>query len=378
MMITVRRATLLDKDAIFEFSKLAYKGRWQYKVPERWQWEYVDNPFLEGQDLPVYIAVDEQGKVVGQTCTLVEPLKVGEKVLRVGWSVDTFLLPEYRGQGLGFQLQKANDEGNPIFMSLSMSKANRRIKAGLGSIPVDPVPSYTRLLRYTPQSVLEAVLRRAAPKVGRFQFLLNAAMHWTMLDRLAAGLLNLKLGWVDKGLMAKIDPDIQISSIDQFGPEIDHLWQKTARCFHAVVVRDERYLNWKYVRQPHMDYKRFIARRGSDICGYVILRSGRPPERNMGILADLWAEPRDGAVIHALLVHSLRYFKKVKAKDISAASTVKEYQDGLEALGFKKSGELYPMLHCKLEGPEFDKAKAAGAWCLGRGDQDWDQYPLAR
>ena len=130
-MVNVRRATIEDQNAIFEFIKMAYVGRWQYKIPERWQWEFIDNPFLFDDGLPIWIAVEEDGSVVGQTCALVEPIKIGEEVHKVGWSVDTFLLPEYRGQGIGFQLQKANDQANEIFMSLSMSKANRRIKSGL-------------------------------------------------------------------------------------------------------------------------------------------------------------------------------------------------------------------------------------------------------
>ncbi len=97
-MAVVRRATQADREAIFQFIQKAYPSRWQYKIPERWQWEYVDNPFLEGDELPVWIAVEDDGgpgaRVLGQTCALVEPLKIGSQVYRAGWSVDTFLLPE--------------------------------------------------------------------------------------------------------------------------------------------------------------------------------------------------------------------------------------------------------------------------------------------
>jgi hypothetical protein len=263
-------------------------------------------------------------------------------------------------------------------MSLSMSEANRRIKSGLGSTPLDPVPSYTRLVRYTPESVLQAALSRAGSRAGRFLPLVRACLHWTLADRAAAGLLNLGRDLADRSLLAGAAQDIHISPVDRFGAEIDALWEKVSPCFHAAVVRNAAYLNWKYVRQPHVGYQRFIAWRGDEACGYVILRVGKPPERRLGILADLLADPQDTSAIRTLLVYAVRYFKDARVKDISAASTVREFQSGYLALGFRKDKELYPMMHCKYEGAEFEKAKEPGAWCLGRGDHDWDQYPLGR
>ena len=43
-MIHVRRATILDKPAIFEFLKLAYGEAGLCKFPERWEWQFENNP----------------------------------------------------------------------------------------------------------------------------------------------------------------------------------------------------------------------------------------------------------------------------------------------------------------------------------------------
>ncbi len=377
-MIVVRRATLEDKEAIFKFIRVAYKDRWQYKVPERWQWEFVDNPFLEGKELPVFIAIDEQGNVVGQTCTLVEPLKIGGWICRAGWSVDTFLLPEYRGQGIGFRLQKANDEANEIFISLNMSVTNRRIKAGLGSALIDPVQEYTRLVRFEPESILMAVADRLAGREGAARRWLSAVLHGSFLDRIASALLN---GWValkDRQLLKEGDADLAIQPVEKFGEEANRLWEMLSPRFYALVKRDSLYLNWKYTCQPFVQYAAFVAKRQGEICGILILRTGQPPERYLGVIADLFAAPEDDAAIRDLLTFAVRYFKKARVKDILAASSVHSYQKWFEALGFRRTREAFPMFHCKNNSPECVAAQEPGSWLLSKGDHDWDQYPLAR
>lgn len=376
-MVIVRRATLEDKPAIFQFYQIAYPNRWQYKIPERWQWEYVNNPFLADGQLPVWIAVDEDGSVVGQTCALVEPLKLGSKIFRVGWSVDTYLLLPYRGQGIGFQLQKANDDANPIFMSLSMSNANRRIKAGLGSMPIDPVLAFTRLVRYEPESILAAATGHLTRKKGLLGKILSPALHGLYLDRMASAGLNLWVNLRDLRL-PKPDASIKISQVESFDAEINQLWEKVSPCFNAMIVRDDMYLNWKYVQQPFVEYQKVIARRNGEICGYLILRKSKPPERNMGLMIDLLAMPDDEPAIRSLLSFAVRYFKEAKVKDIQAATTVIPYQDCLRKLGFHESRSSYPMFHCKLDCPEKIVAQEPGSWLLGKGDHDWDQFPLAR
>ncbi len=377
-MITVRRATLDDKLAIFKFIQIAYKDRWQYKIPERWQWEFVDNPFLEGDDLPVFIAIDDGGNVVGQTCALVEPLKIGDRICRVGWSVDTFLLPEYRGQGIGFLLQKANDEANQVFMSLNMSLANRRIKAGLGSVPVDPVVLYTRLVRFEPESILTAVTERLTRDEGFTRRVLSSFLHGSFLDRIISAILNGGVALRDSWLLRKKRGELVLHPVEKFGEEVNQLWTKISPHFTALVKRDDVYLNWKYFQQPHMEYIPFLAKRGDEVCGYLILRLGKPPERFVGVIADIFTAPEDETMNASLLKFALRYFKKARVKDVMAASSVRAYQRCYEAFGFKRVKEAFPMLHCKGESPECAPALEPGSWFLSKGDHDWDQYPLAR
>ncbi len=375
--VTVRRAELADQEAVFAFIRQAYEGRWQYKIPERWAWLYLNNPFLEGPDLPVWVAVTERGEVVGQTCAMIEPVKIGGTRTRVSWSVDTFVLPAYRGQGLGYRLQEANDRANPLFMSMFMSSANRRIKEALGSITLDPVASMDRPMRHTPENVLAALgerlpLGRAAraPALG--------LIHRLGVDRAIGRAFTRRAARRDAAFVADLTGELEIEPVARFGQEADLLWDQLSPHFKAIVIRDQAYLNWKYVDQPHASYERFLARRNGHPCGHLILRPGRPPEPEVGVLADLFASPDDPDTLRGLVAYAIGWFRRAGVRYLIAGTSVQSYRAALEELGFRQRSELVPMAHCRLAPDVCQPIGEAGAWLLGRGDHDWDQYPNAR
>ena len=376
-MITVRQATPADRPAIFDFIRQAYAGRWEYKIPERWEWEYVDNPYLEKGDLPIWIAVTDNGQVVGQTCAMIEPLKLGEAVHRVGWSVDTFLLPEYRGQGIGYRLQKANDEANPIFMSLSMSAANRRIKVKQGSIPLPPVTAFERPVRYRPDAVVVAFQNRLGGLPEKSSARVTQLFRLSGLQHGLAAWMTRRTGRVDRRRFAAVDPTIEVNEINSFDKSSDALWQAVSPHFQAGIVRDQTYLNWKYVRQPHAGYIRLVVRRDGRLCGHLILRPARPPEPEVGIFADLLADPADSPVLLALLAAGIRRLRQAGVAYLTAATSVPAYQEALRAVGFRKTKDVIPTIHYRPPGQGSNLDLASLSWLLGRGDHDWDQVPNA-
>ena len=67
MSITVRQATIDDKLEIFSFLDLAYGENARYKYPERWEWQFVHNPF-KPTELPVWIAITEEERLLVNLC----------------------------------------------------------------------------------------------------------------------------------------------------------------------------------------------------------------------------------------------------------------------------------------------------------------------
>ncbi len=173
-----------------------------------------------------------------------------------------------------------------------------------------------------------------------------------------------------------MDRRVTLCLVDAFPEEINMLWDTVSPHFHAIVKRDANYLNWKFVRQPHMNHVRFIARRKGDICGYLILRKCRPPESNAGIIVDIFVPPDAKAVTRTLLANAVKYFRDQNVNYVKVATTVREYQKCLESLGFRKKRNVIPMFLSRVALPGGDQVLEPGSWFLSKGDHDWDQYPL--
>jgi len=372
-MIEIRRATRADKQAIFEFLPKAYADMSRYKFPARWEWQFEDSPFRNGEELPVWLAVDEKGEVVGQICTMVEPLKLGSETHLLGWGVDAFLLPQCRGQGIGARLYEAALNDSSIYIGLRMTDGARRIQTALGCTPVDTVAVMSRVARFDSDYVFAASRCRLAS--GRMGRALLRLLHGLRLDWLVATLVNLTVGIQDLRLSFRASAEMEIKQIDEFDHTIDQFWSEVSPRYHAIVRRTSEYLNWKYVRQPHMNYQLFTAATRGRICGYVILRRTRPPESNSGIIADLLAPPDDTTTIHSLLAFAVRYFKHQNVNHISAASSVHTYEAALRALGFRRQKVWAPLLHSRVRTSAMQSTSGPGSWFFGRSDSDSDQFP---
>jgi GNAT superfamily N-acetyltransferase/N-acetylglutamate synthase-like GNAT family acetyltransferase len=373
-MIEVRQSTIHDKQAIFKFLSKAYKDKARYKFPERWEWQFENNPFKKEDELPIWIAVDEKGKVVGQICTMIEPLKIGMETLSLCyWAVDLFVLPEYRDQKIGFKLSKAIYDENDNLMALPMSETFRHYMMKLGCMPLDSVAVYNRLTRFDALSTFDAFRHRLNNKwYGK---ILLWALRALRLDHLITALINLGVWINDLRLPRFKDTGIEIKQIDEFDETMDEFWERVSPQFQVIVRRDSQFLNWKYVHQPYMQYQIFTASRDGRICGYVILRKTRPPESNSGIIADLLVSPDDQPTINSLLTFAVQHFKQQKVKYIFAASSVEGYKSALMRQGFKRQKEVVPLFHSKVETPLMNSVFTKGAWLLGRSDHDWDQFP---
>src|SRR5690606_8863036 len=110
--------------------------------------------------------------------------------------------------------------------------------------------------------------------------------------------------------------------------------------YPIIIQRDSKFLNWKFVDQPFMNYQRFLAVKDGQICGYVILRCATPPESNRGIIADILIQRQDKSALESLVAFSVDFFKHKNLDLIEVASTIDEYMNIFKRFGFKKFKEM--------------------------------------
>jgi GNAT superfamily N-acetyltransferase len=376
-MITIRRAKIEDKPAIFDFIRKAYKDVWKYRIPDRWNWEFVDNPFVESEELPIWIAVDGNKEVVGQCCAMIERIKLGNTIRQMAWGVDFYVDQNYRGQGLGTKINEANYKSHEIFMGLSMDVLTSRINSKSGFESIESVSTFIRVNQLSPDEAVKEVVNQLIPRGAIIKRNLAKLFRYLNIDQKVAEKSNKKRSQMDENLAKSIDSGLSITQIDQFDQEIDQLWEEVSPHFFALIKRDHVYLNWKFVRQPHVEHIKYIARRQGKICGYIIIRKGIAPEPNIGIIVDIFVSPNEKTVLTALISKAVDFFVAEQVRSIVSATNVNAYQEALKNFGFKKITEHVPMVYFNVFDSDCVTSLQPGKWLLGKGDQDWDQYPRA-
>ena len=295
-----------------------------------------------------------------------------------GWSVNTLVLPEYRGKKLGYRLQKANQEAWPVFMSLSMTSTNRRIKMKLGGVNGPKVSNFSLRLRYSAEKLTVALEQRWE------NYFSGLGMNKRLAYFLGSSLermLNAKLGigrWLSRFTrkVMSVKKNILMQQIDRFDESLDVALEQFMKPYSVAVLRTSRYLNWKFVDQPHMKYKLFLATSDTQVLGYVILRSGEPPlENHYGVITEIMTNYEDVNTLKHLLSFSIKHFQRDKVEQIIISTTVPKWQELLWQFGFQKMGETIPVIHCSDKVLQKDVLKNGTSWLLSRGDHDWDQFP---
>ena len=120
----------------------------------------------------------------------------------------------------------------------------------------------------------------------------------------------------------------------RFGREVDELWDATRERFDLAVERSSAYLNWKFVDQPHTNYKRFYVFEKGMIIGLVVLRMGSVPEAPVGIIAEIFSINPSLDVARAQVAFALECLRRQGAIGVFCASSLSEYQTALVELGF--------------------------------------------
>ena len=358
---------------IWVFIKKAYKRMADYKIPDRWNWEFLLNPFWNNKEkLPIWIALDNN-KIVGQNCGMIVPLKTGNKIINAAWSVDTIVLPEYRGLGIGTKLQKASGEYYDVFMSLSMSKVNRIVKEKIGSVSLTPVPVFWKFLKINSiflnkflfvKTINYPFLRKiynVICGIFKIHFILPLFLNFCIL------ILNIIKRSKKKKQKTKI------YKIKKFDETIDVLWEHTEKKYNIIVKRTHEYLNWKYVNQPGMNYSIYLAKQDNIIKGYIVFRKNSKEELEFGMITDLYTAEDDTDTMDDLIIFAEKYFKNLKntVSIIECATNGTHIQSRFLKKNYFKVNEYVPMFYSKDK--NISKNIINNKWFLNKGDHDWDR-----
>ena len=266
-----------------DFLKRCYEDRGTQKWL-RYKW------YLKWPDYRVLLAVDG-GKILGQSCSFCVMVLIGGERKELWWSIDTFVLKEYRGRGIGKMLQGKLFSDLPNFTSASYSRGNGVIKRKNGAVPL----FFNEYHYYAVSCYFYLLLSLAQSKLFNKEIFKPRHSHHLKYLRLK------KI----KGLeMVETSLDTTLSTY------INNL---LAEQFDWYVERSPEYLKWKYGDNPSIKvYCKYIYKNGQRVgfisySGAGIFRVANKEIRGIKIF-DLLIEKKSGVsskdVISAIVKES--------------------------------------------------------------------------
>jgi hypothetical protein len=239
---TVRMYRPEDKEQCFALMQ-AVSGH----EPDRpmWDWYIERNPY--GANMG-WVA-DDHGKIVGRYGMIPLELQVQGRRMRIAQAVEIMTHPDYRkqgmfpamatqvfadlpGMGINFAIGFPNDQARPGHERFGWKEP------GWIQASVRPIHTAVVAARYYKNPILASIIG-------------------------VAGDIGLKLLY-DLRKPAGYGT-IKSTLVEHFNNRFDELWQRVGTRYPIALVRDSRYLNWRYVESPDT-----YIRRSFELAGQLV------------------------------------------------------------------------------------------------------------
>ncbi|TGN41529.1 hypothetical protein [Marinobacter confluentis] len=267
-----------------------------------WDWQFESNPF----SLPFspVVMVDDQDQVVGFNGVMpvmAEDAGVERPVL---WSCDFFLAEAWRGKGLGSEIKHELHQKSPIIMAFGISDRASDVLQHLGWVSDTSVESYRMIRRISGWRTWVFVALQLANRVVRGA--------WPP--------------WKQRGPEAGMR--LSVHSFLPGKDRVDNLWRSCAGGYERIVVRNYKYLDWRYQQHPLGRYAFVRAERAGELAGILVVRTHGEHLR----IVDYLGPCRDHPLKKAMIDYVVSRWRHVT--QMSAVTSDDQFGDCLGAAGF--------------------------------------------
>ena len=324
-----------DTDHILKFYE-ENLGTWKQFI-RFWDWRQNENPYRRE---PKGVAAREDGRIVG--CMSVNPvlLVANNRQINAAWQQDSLILKSMRGRGLGRKLIHEANKGFELALAKGTSESMYALRKSDG---YHDAPHAYYLIRVEKPRPLEERSWEGIAEyvVARWQFLMP---------------------------LPRIDNDIEIREIDSFDFSFDDLAASLAKENVLRIIKNQGYLNWRYIQCPGKRYKIFRAGKEKARGAIVTNTSGG----NEGWIVDLVSSSTDGNCIDALLAKALQYFRDNQVARIWVFATLPSVRRRLLRFGFLPTKRTPRFTY--FEAGDIDVIPNIHLWDFWHGDGDIELY----
>jgi len=337
-----------DRERVFSFLREAYPPADAARLLRHWDWKYETNPFNPDRK-PYILLLQKHQQLVGMYGRLFFPAIIDGTVQVVHHGCDLVVHPEYRGHGLSALLRDRDLIESVIHFSWQ-NEASYRVARRDGTAGV----AYRALVR--PLDV-SAMLHQV---VGD---------HW--FSRAASSLINRALQYMPPVRLHTASSEVTVTRLSSFDDRFDRLWQRCGGGYRAMLVRDRRYLDWRFSQRPDAEYHIAAATRGSDLVGYMVTRCADRNRGRWGYLVDFLVEERSAPVFAVLVAHAVDDLRRQGASLAICRIAVPPYGSMLYRQGFlpwPRARRGY--LRVRMPAQNSPSVADAHEWFLTMGDGD--------
>ena len=238
--IYLHESTISSQEYL-DFLRKFYHDRAEYRLYKRYEW------YKKYLGFHCLLALNNN-EIIGQSCAFKVRMMTPQGEQEWWWGCDSFVLAEARGKGVGKGMQKKLFDDHPNFSSLGYSRTNGHIKKQMGAIPV--AKSYPPL--YAIDCYFSALLSLIISKVCKSNIVIR--------------LPELKFTF---GLNSSIR-NIVITESSFTEENCKYIERILSKQFSYYVIRDRRYLTWKYDENPSVEYHLLELRKNGELIGIII------------------------------------------------------------------------------------------------------------
>jgi hypothetical protein len=348
----LHRYQTTDRADVFDLLRASLPQDASARLIAQWAWKYETSPCTP-LDGPVgYIIRVGGGKLVGLSAGFRLKMWMGGiECVAESWG-DWVVHPDYRRrklwERLGFPLATL-----PIVISWGRSFSPRYgARMGWTASPLTPL---IRVLN-------------AGPLIQHFthsRLLASIGIGASAVARAAGAPLR---RWRGR------DSDSTIA-LDAFDDRADALWEQARRPDRAMVVRDRRYLTWRYCQRPDATYNLLGFQRGSELAGFLVIRMGTHQGMRWGYLVDFLAPENSTDILSSLIEHAIVKFRDLGVTAVSCYVTDAAARRALFRHGFFPAPQRDPIHFSHLlpaDRLDLRKFATLSDWYVTMGDSDFE------
>lgn len=320
------------------------------------KWFFDDNPYNPNSKNLMYV-LKEENKIIGTDGLTPFELYINGKTYLAAHSVKSMTHPDYKRQGI-FRMMTNNsvEKGKENGVDLIIGLANKN--------------SYPAYEKFGWPTLYE---KEAYVRPINIENKLKGKVKFGLISSVGSSIYNSfdRCRLKSKNLIEKYS--VNVISKNCVTESLGKYWDKYKEKYDVCIVRDYKYLNYRYNMRPDVSYTILEAKTKNENIGYVILRVTKANGSTLVSVAENFTDPTNADYIGILVEMIINYSYEILAEYVVIGTGLYgKYKTVLANYGFSvtKKPLLNNMMIAKIINADIKLEDIAGhdKWHISQGD----------